>query len=314
AGDPGREALFTTHYQRPKPVEGGVQMDLFLDTPETMLINDLLQAIVKHDVPTSTDLFKRLEKEHARNGMLEEFRPLLGAITRGKTLVEDPMGGLELLQGEITPCARQSLGRLEDLFLKPFYRIFDHAFVGKAFDPKHPEAHRSWTLERLEDWKSVGECVLLEEDWMQQPVLLFRRAHALFRLRRLDSSRQVWILFFWKFPRQAAQVLEAGGDKDLMRWWHGFTDWTADKEVDYDLFPAWMLLDQPKLAENRAEWSEETDKTIPGRKAFFLLADLLDAEKETPFSPDSMKLRRKLKKAFPELFTLFMQTRRQGPP
>ncbi|MBF0172635.1 MAG: hypothetical protein HQL83_04200 [Magnetococcales bacterium] len=310
--DPGRDALFTTHYLRPPQGSGGIQMDLFLDTPETALVNDLIHAIANHDATLANHLFMRLEKNHPDNQVLNDLPPLIKAITDLEALIRSPLEGLDRLQNELTTHARQGLGGLEGRFLKPFYLLFDKAFAGRPFDPQHPNAHRSWTLERLGHWKALSECVLLEPGWTRQPVLLLRRAKALFQLRRLEANRRVWIRFFWELPQQAAQYLETHGDKDLKRLWNGF----IDREVsDWHLFPTWILLDQPRLAKDPDAWSEtEEEETTPspGQTAFFTLANLLLAEEETPTSSQSMIMRRQLKESFPEVFAMFMQTIRPG--
>ncbi|HAT49065.1 MAG: hypothetical protein HQL07_17665 [Nitrospirae bacterium] len=308
--DPGREALYTTHYQRPKTGHGGTQMDLFLDTPETMLINDLILAIADHNAPVADELVKRLAENHPQNGALEELHPLIQAITQKEHLAHTPMEGIQIIQDEIVPCAQQTLAALAGRYLKPFYRLFDRALMHQPFDPQHPNAHRSWTLEQLENWKALAECVLLEEGWVRQPVLLQRRAKALFQLKRLEASHQVWVQFFWGFPQQAAQAIESQGDKNLKRLWYDFIDRVEHRENDAQTFPAWMLIHQPRLAEQREEWLEEADgeTPLPEKTAFFLLADLLRTERESPASPDSLALRYQLKERFPELFSLFMGT------
>ncbi|MBF0436574.1 MAG: hypothetical protein HQL77_14525 [Magnetococcales bacterium] len=313
-GDPGREALYTTHYQRPRSDTGGIQLDLFLDTPETMLVNDLIQAVAQHDDKKAAKLCKQLEKEHPNNGVLEEVRPLIAAIKLGEKLVASPIKGLKRLREEIIPCAKQALGNLERHFLKPFYRQFDQVLIGQTFDPKHPDAHRSWTLECLENWQSLAECILLEEAWTQHPLLLYRRAHALFQGKRLVASWQVWVQFFWGFPLQAASALENAADKELKRLWLGFSDHKPDIEPDPTLFPAWMLLAQPLLTENRDEWLEEIEEkpSHTGRTVFFLLDDLLRAEKSAPASSGALSLRRQLKETSPEAFALFLQTVQQS--
>lgn len=308
--DPGREALYTTHYQRPKTGHGGTQMDLFLDTPETILVNDLIQAIANHNAQVADDLVKRLEENHPHNGTLEELHPLIKVITQKEQWVLTPLEGITFIQEEIVPLAQQTLAALTGRFLKPLYRMFDRALMHHPFDPQHPNAHRSWTLEQLENWKALAECVLLEEGWIQQPVLLQRRAKALFQLKRLDASLQVWVQFFWGFPHHAAQAIENQGDKNLKRLWYSFIDRVEHRENDAVTFPAWMLIHQPRLAEQREEWLEEAEEETPppGKTAFFLMADLLRTEKESPTSPDSLALRHQLKEGFPELFSLFMGT------
>lgn len=309
-GDPGREALYTTHYQRPRADGGGMQLDLFLDTPETLLVNDLIQAIAQHDDKKAAKLCKQLEKEHPKNGVLEEVRPLIAAIKLGDKLVASPHKGLKRLRDEIIPCAKQALSGLERRFLNPFYRQFDRALIGQPFDPKHPDAHRSWTLECLENWQALAECILHEESWTRHPLLLNRRAHALFQSKRLVASWQVWVLFFWMFPLQAVVAMENAADKELKRLWLGFSDHQPDAEHDPALFPVWMLLAQPLLTENRDAWLEETEEkpSNNGRTIFFLLDDLLRAEKSAPGSSDALSLRRQLKEISPETFALFLQT------
>lgn len=309
-GDPGREALFTTHYHRSQKKQDGVQLDLFLDTPETLLVNDVVDTLAKHDAVAAKGLLKRMKKERPKNGTVKEFRFLADAIIKKEELRHSPLEGLKHFRGTIIKRAREALGGQAGRFLIPFYRMFDQVFVGKSFDPQHPDAHRSWTLEQLGEWESLGECVLLEAAWTRQPVLLFRRAKALFHRRRLDESRQTWILFFWNFPCQAIQFLETGqgDDKELIRLWNRFTDREFEGELDGAMFPAWLLLEQPRLGENHEEWSEDDGAEItPGRAAFFLINDLMRIEKEASASPLSLELRRQLKEKFPDLFKPFMQ-------
>ncbi|MBF0422491.1 MAG: hypothetical protein HQL73_05810 [Magnetococcales bacterium] len=310
AGDPGREALYTTHYQRPKDHHGGVQMDLFLDTPETLLVNDLIQAIARHDLMTATELCQRLRSENPENGILEDLPPLIAAIELGDELPQQPLQALERLHNEILPCSRQALGALAKPFLKPIYRRLDRAFVGFPFDPAHPDAHRSWTLERLENWRAMAECILLEENWTRQPVLLYRRAQALFRLKRLGACWQVWATFFWAFPPLAPTFLEKCQDRDLLRLWHGFIDLDLEVRVTPELFPVWMALAQPQWWSDNDEWPEDQDD-LPGQTVFLLLVELLRAENDPPSTSDSLSLRRKLKETSPAAFELFMKVKQR---
>ncbi|MBF0109618.1 MAG: hypothetical protein HQL76_10620 [Magnetococcales bacterium] len=305
-GNPGRMALLTTQYHRPEPGVGSRQMDLFLDNPETGLINDLLHAIARHDLERVRSHSIRLEKWNPENSLLKELRPMMAAIENREAWRDNPQEGYRWLEREIIPHAAGLLGNLEGMFLKPFHQTLDQALTGVPFDPNEPNIHRSWTLERLGDWKSLVECVLLEEGWTRQPVLLTRLAMALHKLRRLEANRQVWIRFFWEFPEIAGRTLETRGDKDLLRMWHAFLDRNpAEKEM----FPAWMLLEQPRLAENEGEWLDmDGPDPVPGKQAFSMLAELLRLEQEMPDSVETLAQRRRLKEAFPEVFSMFLQT------
>ncbi|MBF0157119.1 MAG: hypothetical protein HQL57_08050, partial [Magnetococcales bacterium] len=301
------EELLVTHYV-PCPVEVALgQKNLFLDDPGTLLVNDLIAALVDHDLPRVENLLGRLREAIPDHAWLVAFARLGGAIADLQSLALDPSLALEVVRREIVPAAEMILGERSERFLRPFWRVLEGSLRGVPFDSTTPDLHGSWFLERLGDWQGVRQRVEAEERWEEKPELLLRLARASFRLGLAREGIRCWILLCWDFPIHAERVLEEeGGEADTTTraLWNRFQEADTEPELETALFPAWLLFSHPWLASLMSPRQREEESVAEG--LFFQVAALLKSHATSPGSAESLRLRRELASCHRGLFACFL--------
>ncbi len=310
-GDRAREALFCTHYVRPRENNGMPQRDLFLDNVTVVLINQLVEALVARGTDQAEVLLKQLQSAAPKHrlcgplGVLCEAQRNLQCST-----VARPVEELESLVRHIVPLAEEVLGARARDFLTPHWRRLAGALEGAPFYPARARLHASWVCGRALDWAGVRASVLAEPDWRRQPWLRARLAEALCRQGERDGAISQWCSLCWQYPKIAAQVLGKADlpDLSIARAWRQFLDLDVEPVLETPWFPAWLLLHEPGLA--RILRADKVLGTAPGR-AFQALQCLLRGD-GADVDKDAIALRAALKAEHASLLALYLQQVEKG--
>ena len=276
------------------------QLDLLMDTAGVTLSNGIIRALVEGDEVEARRLLNRLfeiDPGHRQLGGLERL-----VAANPEFPVEDAVPELLRLQRELCPLAEEILGPGARHFLAPQWRRLTRAMLDVDFDPDNPELHSSYSSLRVEDWGQVKASVEAESNWQEQPVLLRRHARACGRMHLDSAAVAGWFRLCWHFPDQAV-FIASEAEPEWRRYWQLFLE--LDRELPNRDFPAWVLIDQPGLANWLAAERCFDDFDTP--EDYRATAELVQA-KSSPLVNASLIDKRKLLQARnPELFACYLQ-------
>ncbi|MGR8981621.1 MAG: hypothetical protein ACU84H_16235 [Gammaproteobacteria bacterium] len=173
----------------------------------------------------------------------------------------------------------------------------------RKFDAEAPEAHFSFTAFRTFQWRDVIASIEQEENWNNQPVLLFRYAEACFKLNKELEGLENWLRLFMLFPEEAEPLVEGTGNYLLLSDWRNFNE--LDPELDPVYFPAWLVLKKPALAKITIGLNGENR----GHRALQLMRDLA-ACTYNGINETAINLRAGLRQQIPSLFVHYMAAHR----
>ena len=291
------DRLFHTRYHRPDTVP---QLDLFMDSGGSSLVNGIEQALIGRDhleARRQLDLLFETDPGHNQLGSLER---LVEAAERLPMPLDDAAGELHRLQQELGPLALDLLGSGSRDYLAPFWRRLLETLWQRSFDPVHPELHGSFVALQLEDWDLVQQAIEDLADWRAQPILLRRYAQASGRLQQPERAVCCWFRLCWEFPDQA----DAIGHEAEPLWrqrWRRFQE--LEPELPNRDFPAWTLLVRPGLHE-RLQLAGCLDGLEPPQD-YRVVADLVAAPGASV--SDLIEQRKRLKVSNPALFDHYLE-------
>jgi hypothetical protein len=156
---------------------------------------------------------------------------------------------------QLAAVAKRLLSTQSRDYMVPLWRRLAVAMAGRPFDGQAPELHSSYALARAESWPEVSSAIRAEPHWWLQPTLCLRLAECGYRRRDRDEAFEAWCQLCWLHEAQAEQTLEAGEwqDREILEVWNRFLDVEDDLELDQPLatvlFPGWLLLSEPGLAQ-----------------------------------------------------------------
>lgn len=291
---------FHRAYRKPRDQS---QLDLFIDTSTTYLVNGITQALKTLNATDARNTLHRLCEAAPDHSQLGELERLVEALESLDLPVSDVEAEIRCLQIETSLLAERHLNKACNHLLKPLWRRLSAALYAHPFDPSLPELHASYTAAQARDWQVVRQAVENEINWQHQPVLLERHANACTYLSDQTTALHSWFLLCWQFPALAGR-LEDCGDHTLDEAWRSFLD--LEPELQSEDFPAWLLLRVPGLA--RIAYPDDGGTfTSPQsyRTLYQLQQKQLNAES---MDEQAIALRTWLKQHAPQLFHHFLNT------
>ncbi|NIB43907.1 hypothetical protein HBA55_30170 [Pseudomaricurvus alkylphenolicus] len=239
-------------------VQNEPQMDMFFDNPVVVLVNDIVAALVSRSLADAERALDNLYQQSPNHADLAMFDQMVSALGRSQGPCGDTQAELSSVQ-ELSGHAKRLLSAQYREYLIPLWRYLAKALEGVAFDPEQPQHHSSYVLARAEDWPGVSHAVNQSPLWQQQPVLCLRLAESGLRRQQRIEAITAWCYLCWLHPQVAEESLNEGGqgDRNVSDLWHRFLDLEDTLELDEPLeigvFPAWLLLAEPGLAQSLPE-------------------------------------------------------------
>ncbi|MDX8409235.1 MAG: hypothetical protein R8J84_04215 [Mariprofundales bacterium] len=287
------------------PKAARIQLDLFMDAPQTMMLDRLRQMVLQRNRELAT-LFAQAHDQLGNHPSLEKLEAIHAAMEDLE--ITQPTAWFDYLDCVIAPAAAEEFPRRANDIMLPLWRAVAQAIAQLALDPHHSTTHHAseaWL--RAQGWQQCLASIAHTTNWHTHTSLHQRRIAALTAIGEQTCAQQAWMLFCWLHPNDAATALERS---DLhacgMQWyWQQFTQ--LEPALSTENFPALIALHGKSGTEPPPAEFALAEQT-PGWHHYQLIRDLLRHER--PNFPDPNR-RRALKASSPRLFLIFMATRRQ---
>lgn len=291
------------------------QLDLFLDSREVALANEVVAALRTDDCARVAASIAALRAEAPGRADLAAFDVLLGCLEkhRNTDFTALDTGSLDQLVSEIdkhVAPAAQFLGGEAPAFLNRLWRRLAEAAATFPFDRARPHAHAAELFLRAQAHDEAEQAAQAIAGGCREPVVLRWRALARYRTGGLPAARWQIFSLAWFAAETLPPVLGELAAAQLDLDWRRFR---AEAETpDAAWFPAWCLLAHPELASALAgEISpavEQAAQDIPGMLAYVVLTGILAVE-QRGYSRALVEQRARLRAIDTGFFAAYMQSR-----
>lgn len=300
-----------------------MQLDIFNDSRDVMLRNDVLQALCKCQPAPAQSAWQKLQEEYPDDVHLSALQLLIGALAAfndraGKPLVLLPdHAALQRLQDalkeQLTPAAQQQMGPVDARhWLRPFWQELVARGANLPFSARCEGQHVAPMLLHLQDWAGAIDAVGRIASWRRIPAPLAWMAQAKLHELGLNSSWPLLVELAWLSPKRLEVLIQTAQNAPLQRLKDQFDagfepgDEAPDGSQDLAWFPAWVLT-------QRAQDVGHLSAADPGQQrapeqAFRLLVNLLGLERQGRHH-DVVAHRKQLRDLNAWLYGVYMQTR-----
>lgn len=290
------------------------QLDLFTDSRDVMLRNDVVFALERRDAIAASAAWRALQAAFPADLRLAPFDRLTRTLDTFSVAPFTDHAALayacDLVAGDLADAARQVFGATSGArWVLPQWQNLALRSAGLAFDPTWPEGHAAALWLRAGQWAEAEAAVLQIESWRRIPIPLGWMLEARCRQARLDDSWPLLAELAWLAPRRLHALLPRLGDPLLARLVRRFDagfDAGTDAAADIAWFPAWVLIDTPALAPHLASaWAAQR---APAEQAMRLMVELLGLEHAGSHG-NLIQRRRGLRDLHEPLYAAYMATR-----
>ena len=290
-----------------------MQLDIFEDSRDLQLRNDVLVALERRDVPAARVAWQRFSEAFALDATLPDLTVLIDALASRTTdrfhdhdaVRRARQAVSQTLEPTVLKLFGASAGKA---WLMPFWRKLAQRATPLVFHAEHSEDHAAALWLRASEWPAAIDAVAGIESWRRIPVPLAWMAEAQYRVAGLA---QVWALLAelaWLSPRLFEQTTKRLADPLLHKLRKGFdANFEGQGDVsDLAWFPAWVLIEQAGLAALLAK-TQASNHTAP-EQALRLLVELLGLEHQGRHH-DIVAKRKSLRDLHTGLYAAYMKTR-----
>jgi hypothetical protein len=261
------------------------QLDLFLDSREVALVNDVVAAFRAGECAPARHALAALRAEAPERSDLAAFAVLLACLEklRDTDFATIDSDQIEQLLGEIDAVvapASRALGSEAQGFLNRIWRKLATAAARQPFDRARPQIHAAALYLRAQADAEAEDAASRIADGWNDPVILRWRALARCRAAGLQAARWQIFSLAWFATDSFPQLLAELAAPQLESDWRRFQ--SAIEMPDASWFPAWCLLPHPEFAAALVgEISPAIRRAaagIPGLRAFLALTRILAIE------------------------------------
>ncbi|MFM0515053.1 hypothetical protein [Paraburkholderia sp. RL17-373-BIF-A] len=290
------------------------QLDIFADSRDVMLRNDVLEQLQRRDAVSARTALEQLATGYPDDGALPAMSVLVRELERAPTAPFADHAALAIarrhLEDEVVPAARRVLpAQTGHAWLAPCWRALADRAATLAFLRADADSHSAplWLL--AGDWAAASEAAQSIESWWRIPAPLAWITEARYRAQGLDAAWPLLAELAWLAPARFAALLPVLGDASLDALRRRFdAEFPGTGEVDDDAwFPAWLLVIKPALAGRLAEARVQREQAAS--RATALLGEILRREHEGD-QHELVSLREELSRLHAGLFDAYMATRR----
>jgi hypothetical protein len=290
-----------------------MQLDIFADSRDVMLRNDVLNALQRYDAHETQQTLRRLSEEYPDDGSIPQLTVLAGALDLRSTVAfskhQVAAEARCALVERITPAALRMLGEHADTrWLLPLWRELALRASSLPFRADSIDTHAAalWLQARV--CSAARDAVLTIESWRRIPAPLAWMAEASYRLDALEETWPFLAELAWLAPDRCAGLVERLVDKSLdsllKKFYASFEG--AGDITDIAWFPSWVLIEKSALARLLIA-AQPSTQTSPER-AMRLLLELLNLERQGRHY-ELLDCRKNLQNLHASLYLSYMSTR-----
>lgn len=294
----------------PPPLQ---QLDIFADSRDVMLRNDVLHALAVRDATGARTAWQALADAYPADADLAAFDVLILALEGQGSAPPPDHDALAreraALVDVVAVAARHAMGSATaSVWLRPMWRALAARCEKLPFLATRAEDHAAPVWLRGEAWPQAIAAVQGIESWRRIPAPLGWMTEARCRLGELDDSWALIAELAWLAPARLDHLLRRQIDPLLTRLHRQFIDQFdgAGDATDLPWFPAWVLTQTPALAPRLAKAlpSQHSD----AERGLRLLLELLGLERQGRHH-ELVQRRRALRDLHPPLSAAYMATR-----
>jgi hypothetical protein len=290
-----------------------MQLDLFADSRDVMLRNDVLDALQRRHACDARQAWERLMGEYPADDTAPILAVLITAIENVSTarLVSHPalVEARRVLADEIAPAARRLLGeQAAGAWLVPCWRTLAQRAATLPFDADCSDHHAAPVWLQAGDWDAAKQAVERIASWRRIPAPLAWMTEARYRADGLDLAWPLLTELAWLAPVRCVALISRLGDVSLDALRKQFdAQFVGTGELtDFAWFPAWLLTVKPGLADRLRE--AQLSRHVDPERATSMLLQILSLERQGRHH-DLIERRQALRDLHAGLYAAYMKTR-----
>jgi hypothetical protein len=290
-----------------------MQLDIFADSRDVMLRNDVLEALQRRDAASARQAWRRMADEYPKDDTLSALAVLVGDLERDATAYFADHRALDVarlaLIDEVSSAALRMLGESAGrAWLVPCWRALAQRATPLAFRADDSDNHATPLWLRASDWETAAQAIGQIESWRRVPTPLMWMAHARYCSSGLGAAWPLLTELAWLSPGRFAFLVSELRDRllDVLRRKFDAQFEGAGQTADLAWFPAWALVEKPSLAPRIRE-AQPSRHTSPER-ATRLLLQILELERQGS-QHDLVERRKALRDLHPGLYSTYIKTR-----
>ena len=290
-----------------------MQLDIFADSRDVMLRNDVLSALQRYDARETQQTLRRLSDEYPDDDSIPQLAVLAGALDLRSIVAFSKHQFAAEARGalveKITPAALRMWGEhAGSRWLLPLWRELAQRASSLPFRADSIDTHAAALWLKAGGWSDAREAVLTIESWRRIPAPLAWMAEASYRLDALEDTWPLLAELAWLAPDRCAGLVHRMGDKaldSLLKKFYASFEGAGDI-TDIAWFPAWVLIEKPALA--RLLIAAQPSTQTSAERAMRLLLELLSLERQGRHY-EVLDYRKKLQGLHASLYSSYMSTR-----
>ena len=309
------------------PTPADPQLDLFEHSHDTMLRNDVLDALLRRDGAAAHLAWSALAGFAPQHDALAPLAVLIAALDAAADTSPITAAGAATLAAEqldraVVPAAQAQFGAAAAArWLAPLWRQLAERASHLPFRAAQPEDHAAPLWLRVADAaaaRAATQAVAGIESWWRQPAPLAWMTRARHATDGLDATWPLLAELAWLAAPRLGATARALNDpllnRLLRRFDHEFDPGlpgpadgaSSDRADPLAWFPAWLLTEQPALLPRLREARRGQD-SAPER-GFWQLGELLGLERQARHH-ELIAGRQRLRDAQPALYAAYMKSR-----
>ena len=299
-----------------------MQLDIFNDSRDVMLRNDVLQALQSQDADKASLALLTFQREYPEDDTITPLQMLLTALaTRQQAAVPPPqlvhhtalrLERLNLLE-VVTPAAHGLMGpATAKPWLRPFWQDLISRAASLPFRPEFEADHVAPMWLALLDWSGAAQAVAQIASWRRIPAPLAWMAQARLHDLGLDATWPLLAELAWLSPKRLDALVQQSNHVVLQRLKDQFDACfepdpdSNDATEDVAWFPAWVLTQRPQEVAHLSQ-AQPGQHSAP-EQAMRVLVNLLGLERQGRHH-DIVAQRKSLRGLNAWLYAQYMQTR-----
>ena len=289
-----------------------MQLDLFEHSRDTVLRNDVLSALERHDAAAARTAWQAFAVEFAHDPNLPPLAALVEALehrTDAPRADHDAVrAARQALSERIEPAAGRMLGAAGAAWPAPLWRQTARRAAALPFRADQDEDHCAPLWLRGGDGATAADAVARIPSWRRIPATLAWMTEACYRTQGLDASWALLAELAWLAPGRFEALTQRLADPLLSKLRRKFdaSFEGGDEPGGLAWFPAWLLTEASSLAGALRE-TQPSRHTAP-EQAMRLLLELLGLERQGRHR-ELVERRRALRDTHASLWSAYMRTR-----